>query len=198
VEWLLFWNLKYNREKFGKLTKEDVVQFLQVLTDLNAIEHVSDKERSFQDDDSLFRFTDTVTGSRLIDNEFLSKITQNFTQFKIINKFIQSSESVKDFYDLAFCSNGDGLDIRNRTHHLKTYKTVFLGSETVTWIQKKYEHLGLTRYGATVLGECFRQLKAFDHSSAEQPLRDESIFYKMREEEEFLVQILAKYEDDEF
>jgi hypothetical protein len=40
-------------------------------------------------------------------------------------------------------------------------------------------------------------LKAFDHTVCEHPLRDDYFFYRMREEEEFLVQILCKYEDDE-
>eukprot|EP01080_Neovahlkampfia_damariscottae_P005896 gene5896-9724_t len=195
AEWLLFWNLKYHQDKFGKLIKQDIVHLLQLLTDLEAIEHVSDKDRLFQDDGAFFRFTKPVSGSKLLDSDFVTKITENFKQFKIVHKFIQSSESVKDFYDLAFAGD-DGLDIRNRTYHLKTYRTVFLGSETVSWIKKKYENLGLSRYGATVLGECFRQLKAFDHSHCDHPLRDDHLFYKMREEEEFLIQILAKYEDD--
>jgi hypothetical protein len=195
LEELLFWNLKHYKDKFGRLTKDKILLLLQVLTDLNAIEHVEDKDKEFSDTASYFRFTEPVIGSRLTDSDFLSKISENFAQFKIVNKFINSSESVKDFYDLAFCSS-DGLDIRNRTYHLRTYKSVFLGSEAVSWIRKKYEHLGLTRYGATVLGECFRQLKAFDHTVCEHPLRDDYYFYRMREEEEFLVQILCKYEDD--
>ena len=183
-------------ENLSHLTKEDIIYFLIFLSDINGIEHVVDKDKKFAYEYLFFRFSEPVIGSKLTDQDYLTKMKENFNQFKIIHEFIKSSENVKDFYDVAFASD-DGLDIRNRTYHLKTYKSVFLGNETVSWIRKQYENLGLTRFGATILGECFRQLRAFDHSCGDHPLRDEYLFYKMREEEEFLVEILTRYEDVE-
>jgi hypothetical protein len=193
IQVTLMWALKTLKNKFGKINQEKIIVLYQTLFDLMIIENLSEKDQTFNDNGSFFRFTSRLDN---VQSEFMSRSLENFDQFKIVNQFIMKSENMKDFYDLAFCSN-DGLDIRNRTYHLKVYKSVFLGSEAVAWIKEKYSHLGLNLYGATVLGECFRQLKAFDHTVCEHPLRDDYYFYRMREEEEFLVQILCKYEDDE-
>jgi hypothetical protein len=193
IEVTLMWILKTLKNKFGKINQEKILVLYQALVDLMIIENVSDKDKPFIDNGSFFKFCFPMEN---VKSELMLKSLENFEQFKIVNQFIMKSENMKDFYDLAFCSE-DGLDIRNRTYHLKVYKSVFLGSEAVSWIKEKYSHLGLNLYGATVLGECFRQLKAFDHTVCEHPLRDDYFFYRMREEEEFLVQILCKYEDDE-
>eukprot|EP01080_Neovahlkampfia_damariscottae_P004990 gene4990-8588_t len=144
----------------------NVIDFLEFFTDINVIQHVVDKDKKFSDEFLFFKFSEAVIGSKLTDQDFLTRIRRNFTQFKIVFKFVANPENVNKFYDHAF-SGKDGIDIRNRTYHLKTYKSVFLGNEIVSWIQKHYNNLGLNRYGAVILGECFRQLHAFDHSHAE-------------------------------
>eukprot|EP01080_Neovahlkampfia_damariscottae_P004993 gene4993-8591_t len=193
VDIIYAWVIKRD-EAYAHLTKEDIIYFMIFLSDINGIEHVADRDKKFTYEYLFFRFTEPVIGSKLTDQDYLNSMKENFIQFKIVNEFVKNSENVKDFYDIAFSSD-DGLDIRNRTYHLKNYKSVFLGNEAVSWIRKQYENLGLTRYGATILGECFRQLHAFDHTCGDHPLRDEYLFYRMREEEEFLVEILTKYED---
>jgi hypothetical protein len=65
------------------ITKDKIVLLLQTLVDLNAIEHVNEKDRKFTDDSSLFRFTSSmVNGTN--DQEFVSKISKNFVLLEIL------------------------------------------------------------------------------------------------------------------
>jgi hypothetical protein len=188
------WALTYFKTKLGKLSKEKLFCFFQLLLDLNAIENSIAKRPTF-DEYSVYKFTEVVIGLYFSEG-FVDKITNKFAQLQIVNKFIHKKENVVDFYQRAFHST-DKLDIRNMKYRLKVYKSVFIGSEMVDWLKKNYCNLELERYGYTVLGECFRQLKAFDHAVCEHSMKDGYFFYKIREETEFMYNIIQKYEMDD-
>jgi hypothetical protein len=182
------WALTYFKKKLGKLTKDKLFFFFQLLLDLNAIENTIVKGHTF-DENSIYNFTETVIGLHFSEG-FVDKITQKFSQLQNINKFIHKKENVVDFYQNAFYSS-EKLSIRNMKYRWKIYKSVFVGSEMIDWIKKNYSHLELDSYGYTVLGECFRQFVC------EHPMKDEFFFYKMREETEFMYNIVQKYEMDD-
>jgi hypothetical protein len=168
-----------------------VINFIEFFVDLEIIQNVnSEKAFKFKDGNNQFySFTEAVVGSKLTDQDFLDAKTTNFEQFKIVSQFISKPENIKDSFD-KMISHDQGLQIKNRIHHLRVYNNVFIGTECVTWMKKNFSDLKLTKYGATVLGECLRQLGCFECVTGDHPFQDKHLFYRMKDEETFLIYLL--------
>jgi hypothetical protein len=189
VDTLLQWIIDIDCFKI-EITRDLVINMIEFFVDLEIIQNVnSEKAFKFKDGNNQFySFTEAVVGSKLTDQDFLDAKTINFEQFKIISQFISKPENIKDSFDKMM--SPDGLVIKNRIHHLKVYNNVFIGAECVNWMKKAFVDLKLTKYGATVLGECLRQLGCFDCVTGDHPFQDKQLFYRMKDEETFLIYLL--------
>ena len=159
--------------------------------DIEFIKHVSEPYKRIEKDFELYQITSEISKKRSENFELIKKLKENLNQFKIVHEYIKNFENVEYFYKTAFSHNG--LNIKNRSFHLKTYKNVFVGNEAVEWIQIAFKDLNLTKYGATLLGEAFRHLRAFDHVHNEFSFLNDNIFYHRREEDEFNTQCSLIY-----
>lgn len=75
---------------------------------------------------------------------------------------------------MATLTSPDGLEIRDRFHHLHLYRACFLGSGLIDFLAQRFS---LSRSQALRLGQ---RLEAFDHVrhvSGEHSLKDEPLFY---------------------
>jgi hypothetical protein len=179
IDSVVNWNAKQNY--FLKIKKDEMMLNFQFLIDLLAIENVNNSQKRISYDDEIFKFTSTVFGDSLKDEIFVKKILLNFKHFKKVHVLVNDAVFLKRFYDKAFKLVG-GVEIRSRIHQFKILKNVFSGTE-----------YNLNRYSATILGECFRQLRAFDSVDCDHSFKDQQIFYTMREEDQFIVKLMEVY-----
>ena len=180
-----------------EISRDLVLNLFEFLFDLNAIECVVDKTVKFNEKSYFYRFTDSVVGSKLTDQDFLNEITENFEQFKEISTYLSEPDNIKETYDLML-SPSDGITIKNRVHHLKVYQNVFVGGEMVSWLRKQFFNSKLTKYGAVVLGESLRQLNAFESANGDHPFYDsKNHFYKIVSEETFMIGLLEYHRNCE-
>jgi len=70
-----------------------------------------------------------------------------------------------------------GLTIQDRTHHLRSYKQCFVGSEYVDWLMKHARGLVTTKEQAIQVGQEFMNKGIIHHSSNQQPFIDGYQFY---------------------
>eukprot|EP01080_Neovahlkampfia_damariscottae_P011618 gene11618-4860_t len=186
---LYFWS--HSNPLVRQLSKKDVKDLAQFLLDIEFLQHVTEPYKKIEKDFELYQITNEIFLRRLSNSDFFKKLKVNLRQFKIVHNFIKNYENVEKFYKTAFSHNG--LNIKNRTFHLKTYKNVFVGNEAVEWIKIALDDLNLTTYGAVLIGEAFRHLKAFDHINNEQSFINDHFYYQKRDEEEFYAQCASIY-----
>eukprot|EP01080_Neovahlkampfia_damariscottae_P004994 gene4994-8592_t len=180
-----------------EISRELVVLIFEFLFDLNAIECIIDKPIKFNEKAYYYRFSDSVVGSRLTDQDFLDEMSSNFEQFKEIATYVGKPDNIKDTYDLMIHPE-NGITMKNRVHHLKVYQNVFVGAEFVTWIKKTFFDSKLTKFGAICLGECLRQLGTFDSANGDHIFDDsKNHFFKIAGEEAFLIGLLEYHRNDE-
>eukprot|EP01080_Neovahlkampfia_damariscottae_P003505 gene3505-6153_t len=183
IDAIELWNSKQN--SFPKMNSEEILLNLQCLVDIGVIEHNSIPDRNISDNKEIFKFTSQNFEDS--NEEFTTEMTKKFVIFKKVHASVNDAIFVKKFYDTAFGKHSENyVTIKNRIHKFRILKDVFAGNEVIDWILKNYSDLNLDRYGATVLGESIRQLKAFDSVNCDQPFRDQQLFYTLREEVEFL------------
>jgi hypothetical protein len=187
IDSVVNWNAKQNY--FLKIKKDEMMLNFQFLIDLLAIENVNNSQKRISYDDEIFKFTSTVFGDSLKDEIFVKKILFNLKHFKKVHVLVNDAVFLKRFYDKAFKLVG-GVEIRSRIHQFKILKNVFSGTETVDWILKNFPEHNLNRYSAIILGECFRQLRAFDSVDCDHSFKDQQIYYTMREEDQFIVKLM--------
>jgi hypothetical protein len=68
----------------------------------------------------------------------------------------------------------DGVEIKRRTHHFKTYKNCFVGVEAVTWLSEKLE---ISRETAVTVGSELVSRGYFRHVSKHHAFLDKSHLY---------------------
>jgi small-conductance mechanosensitive channel len=69
----------------------------------------------------------------------------------------------------------DGLDVRDRRHHLKVYPACFVGSEAVEWLQRRHR---IHREEAVRVGQTLIEHGMVRHVLDEHPFRDGNFFYR--------------------
>lgn len=75
------------------------------------------------------------------------------------------------------------VEIKNRTYHFKTYPQCFLGSDAVKFFcTQKYAE---TVEDAVTVGEGLLQLGVFHHVTKDHGFKNEDLFYRFAEDEEF-------------
>jgi hypothetical protein len=190
IDSIVNWNAKQNY--FLKIKKDEMMLNFQFLIDISAIENINNNQKRISYDDEIFKFTSTVYGDPSKDEIFIKKILDNLKHFKKVHLLVNDAVFLKKFYDKAF-KRGGGVDIRTRINQFKILKNVFSGAETVDWILKNFHEKNLNRYSASILGECFRQLRAFDSVDCDHSFKDQQIFYSMREEDQFIVKLMEVY-----
>ena len=185
------WNSKQN--SFPKITSEEIQSNLQLFIDIGVIENASNPEKNISDDDEIFKFTSQVFAKEINNEEFVKKMSDRFSKFKIVHSLVNNAIFVKKFYDKAFCSKEFGISIRNRINKFRILKNVFSGTESIDWLLKNYPDLKLDRFGAAVLFESLRQLRIFDSVNCDSAFKDQSEFYTLRDEVQFLAKLLDVY-----
>jgi hypothetical protein len=68
----------------------------------------------------------------------------------------------------------NGVEVKDRKYHNKTYEKCFVGSEAVDWLQK---HLGISRSEAESYGQALIDDDWMHHVVRQQPFRDGYFFY---------------------
>ncbi|KAL6073310.1 Pyridine nucleotidedisulfide oxidoreductase family protein [Balamuthia mandrillaris] len=84
----------------------------------------------------------------------------------------------------------NGFDVRNRKYHLKTYESVFVGSEAVDWLLQKASALAPagSREAAILLGEELRQQGVFAHvAERDSPFQDANRFYRFSQRKRVVI-----------
>ena len=74
----------------------------------------------------------------------------------------------------------EGVEVKSRSHHFKTYKNAFIGSEAVTWLS---ETLQLTREEAVEVGQELQARGFYRHVGKSQPFADRSLLYSCSKQE---------------
>ena len=74
-----------------------------------------------------------------------------------------------------------GLEIRDRTHHLTTYKACLVGRELVDWLVATGHARDNDRQAAIALGNELLGAQLLRHVCAEHALKDEALFYYVSE-----------------
>ena len=78
----------------------------------------------------------------------------------------------------------NSLDIRDRKYHLKTYRSCFIGSETVDALV--LSGISKTREEALQFGRSLEQeLRLFKHVTGDHPFCDDYFFYRLRDHHHF-------------
>jgi uncharacterized Ntn-hydrolase superfamily protein len=73
-----------------------------------------------------------------------------------------------------------GVEIRDRTHRLKTYSQCFTGRDAVDWLTTTYP---ITRAQAQRLGELFVAKGWIEHVTQEHDFEDDFLFYRVPQDE---------------
>jgi Domain found in Dishevelled, Egl-10, and Pleckstrin (DEP) len=73
-----------------------------------------------------------------------------------------------------------GVEIRDRSHRLKTYAQCFTGRDAVDWLTKHYP---MTRAQAHRVGELFVAKGWIEHVSQEHDFEDKFLFYRVPQSE---------------
>jgi len=77
----------------------------------------------------------------------------------------------------------DHLEVKDRTYRLKTYPQCFVGAEAVTYLLSS--GYATTEEDAVSLGEGLREMDVFDHVTKDHPFKNEYLFYRFSEDEDF-------------
>eukprot|EP01104_Vermistella_antarctica_P002046 TRINITY_DN121_c0_g2_i1.p1 TRINITY_DN121_c0_g2~~TRINITY_DN121_c0_g2_i1.p1 ORF type:complete len:1129 (+),score=262.61 TRINITY_DN121_c0_g2_i1:202-3588(+) len=79
----------------------------------------------------------------------------------------------------AFSDESTGVEVKNRTHFMKSYKQCFLGKGAVQWLID-HNHAG-SREGALALGKKLANVNGgFTHVHGDHELKDAKLFYRFR------------------
>ncbi|MFK7966769.1 MAG: hypothetical protein AB8C46_22640 [Burkholderiaceae bacterium] len=70
----------------------------------------------------------------------------------------------------------DGLDIRDRQHHLRRYRACFIGAELIAFLAKS---LAITRESALELAQRLEAGGYIKHVVGGHPIKDEHLFYRL-------------------
>lgn len=68
-----------------------------------------------------------------------------------------------------------GIEIKNRNYRLKTYPLCFIGSETVNWMEKKYD---ISKAEALKLGQTLIDEKIIHHVTDDHDFKNDYLFYR--------------------
>lgn len=78
-----------------------------------------------------------------------------------------------------------GLPLKDRKHHLKTYRACFTGKEAVNWMLLNAQTFGVkTREDAVLQGNKLINMNIFQHVTREHQFEDENYFYQFIEDTE--------------
>jgi glutaredoxin 3 len=75
-----------------------------------------------------------------------------------------------------------GLAIADRTHHLMTYRSCFVGVDAVSFLHQHYKLR--SRAEAVQVGRQLRDAGLFDHVLSEHDFKDETLFYRLQQHAE--------------
>jgi len=76
---------------------------------------------------------------------------------------------------------GTGVPVQDRTHKFRTYKSVFIGSEAVTWLVAN--RFAKSRQEAVEIGNQLLKNDVFHHAVHEHKFKDDYLFYRFTEDD---------------
>ena len=78
--------------------------------------------------------------------------------------------------EIAAVQSQPPVEIKDRRYRLKTYKSVFLGSDLVDWLCNE---LHCSRSKAVSIGVRMQKAEIFDHVTGDHMLKDEALFFRV-------------------
>ncbi|KAL0487016.1 vacuolar membrane-associated protein IML1 [Acrasis kona] len=104
---------------------------------------------------------------KLVDYIFIDGVVQSGPPSEVHKEMMELMTHMK--------SPETGIEVRDRTYHLKTYKNCFIASDMVTWLCR---YLNINRRTATRVG-IHLQIKGYmNHVCKEHYVSDEHLFFK--------------------
>ena len=104
-------------------------------------------------------------------------ITEYLNQYALAGTSTAEPTTV-EFDALVYALQGArGIEIRDRWYHLRRYRSCFIASDAVTWIQST---LGVSRERAVRIGERLTALGHIEHVVEEHDFRDGHLFFRVR------------------
>eukprot|EP01080_Neovahlkampfia_damariscottae_P012339 gene12339-6011_t len=185
VNYIFEWESKL----FEMKTEECILETFQVLIDVHAIQHIVEPEKKFSNSSHLFRFTIPFHNDDM-KNSFIATVTENFNQFKLVQSFISNRNNVENLYN-SMMSSYEGFELSSQKYKNKMIEKSFLGYEAVIWMKEKFP---LDNYGAVLLGECMRQIRAFESLKVSTKFQNGQFFYIMSTEKKFNTALKLIYE----
>ena len=88
------------------------------------------------------------------------------------------ADSMRQFHALL-TEFHDNMDVRDRKYHLRTYRSVFVGSEAVDWLVSS--SWAATREEAVSMGQILMETGLFSHVKGDHGFKDERLFYTFGE-----------------
>jgi hypothetical protein len=169
-------------QKFIEMKEENqIIEYFQLLIDLGAVQHITEPQKRFTNSGNFYRFSIPLNNKEMKD-AFISSTTHNFNQFKLVQNFISNRNNVCQLFN-SMKSNYEGFEFFNHKVRNKVFDEVFQGYEMINWIKEKYT--SLDNFGAILLAECMRQLRAFDGVKSTNCFQNGQVFYVMNNEKQF-------------
>jgi len=162
-------------KKASALGRKDALRIgREMIRITNCMEHVVDgPNRELMDDYLFYRFT----------TEFVNAANTTSTKRQRQPSSSSSSTTSYDHHhhqdlEQVMRTFQKGVQLQNRTYHLRTYANVFVGSEAIDFLLE--QNFAANRQQALELGRRLQdQYKLFVHVTGEHQFKDEYIFYRM-------------------